>query len=112
MSERPPLVDLPGTARRLRRVLGAIAAAVLVVWIVRSALAGSARPGDLAALAGIGLLAAFVVEVVIVGGAALAGMAEAGARGERLSGPDVALLPPQWRRRLARSPERGRDDAR
>jgi hypothetical protein len=111
VSERPPLLDLPATARRLRRVLVTIAVLVLVAWAVRSVMGGAARLEELAALAGLGLLAAFLVEVVVVGGAALAGMLEAGARGERLSGPDVALLPPQWRRRLARRALRSRDDA-
>lgn len=110
MTERPPLVDLPATARRLRRVLAVLGGLVLAAWIVGSALAGAVRLGDLAALVGLALLVAFVVEVVVVGGAALRGMAEAGARGERLSGPDVALLPPQWRRRLARRPWRSSED--
>lgn len=111
MSERPPLVDLPATARRLRRALAVLGGVVLGAWAVRSALTGAVRLGDLAALAGLGLLVAFVVEVLVVGGAALRGMAEAGARGERLSGPDVALMPPQWRRRLAGHLRRSSDDA-
>ena len=111
MSEHPPLVDLPATARRLRRVLAVLGAGVLGAWAVRSAMVGAVRLGDLAALIGLALLVAFVVEVVVVGGAALGGMAEAGARGERLSGPDVALLPPKWRRRPARRHRGSGDDA-
>lgn len=110
MSDRPPVVDLPATARRLRRLLVGIGATVLAVWLVRALTIGAARPSDLAALVGLGLLVAFLVEVVVVGGAALAGLLEAGARGDRLSGPDVTLLPPQWRRRLARRRRRSHDD--
>ena len=40
-----------------------------------------------------------VVEFVVVGGSALRGMLRAGERGERLSGRDVMLLPPQVRRK-------------
>ena len=110
LDERPPVIDLATTARRLGRVLAAIGVVVLAVWVVRSTIAGAARPRELAELVGFGLVAAFVVEVVVVGGAAMRGLLAAGARGDRLSGPDVALLPPQWRRRLRRRPWH-RDDA-
>lgn len=45
------------------------------------------------------LLATVVVEVAITCTSALSGMLRAGERGDRLARPDVALLPPQVRRR-------------
>jgi len=97
---RPPVVDWHRTARRLRTVLAAIGVAVAVLWVA----IGVARDGPsarlLAELAGLGLMGAFVVEVVVVGGAAVRGMLAAGERGDRLARGDVSLLPPQVGRRL------------
>lgn len=94
-----PLVDWGRTGRRMRRVALVLAGLVLLVWIVVG-LAGDGgfRLRALGELAGLALLAAFIAEVVIVGGAALGGMLRAGERGERLAGSDVSLLPPQLRR--------------
>lgn len=102
MTARPPVVDHAAVARRLRRALVVIGTVVLAAWLVAAVRSGGAALADLAGLVGLGLVAAFAVELVVVGGAALRGLLEAGARGDRLSSPDVALTPPQWRRRLAR----------
>jgi hypothetical protein len=100
----PPLgiVDWHRTARRLRWQLGVILAVVVVAWLVLGVRAGGPTLRSLAELTGLGVLAAIVAEIVVVGGAALRGMLAAGARGDRLASSDVALLPPQVRRRLAR----------
>jgi hypothetical protein len=93
------VVDWSSTARRLRRSLATIAVLVLVGWLVLGAVAGALDVRLLAELVGLGLLASFLVEVVVVGGGAVRGMLQAGERGERLSGGDVSLLPPQVTRR-------------
>lgn len=90
-----PIVDWGRTARRLRTSLLVILSVVLLVWAVPALLGGGWRWGRLGELVGLGLLAAFVVEVVVVGGSAVAGMLRAGARGDRLAQGDVSLLPPQ-----------------
>jgi hypothetical protein len=95
----PGVVDWPRTIGRLRRSLAAIAVIVVVAWLVMGAVAGALDARLLAELAGLGLLASFLVEVVVVGGGALRGMLRAGERGDRLSGGDVSLLPPQVTRR-------------
>lgn len=81
-------------------MLGAIGAAIVVVWLVVGALRGGPTLRLLGELVGFGLLSAFVVEVVVVGGSALRGMLLAGERGDRLAGADVSLLPPQVSRRF------------
>jgi hypothetical protein len=100
----PPLgvVDWQRTARRLRRQLGVILALVVVAWLVLGIQGDGPTLRSLGELAGLGVLAAIAAEIVVVGGAALRGMFAAGARGDRLASSDVALLPPQVRRRLAR----------
>lgn len=98
----PPIVDWGRTARRLRTTLAAILAVVVVSWLVVGLLGDGPRLGTLAELVGFGLLAAFVAEVVLVGGSAVRGMLTAGSRGERLASPDVTLLPPQLDRRRRR----------
>lgn len=96
-----PLIDFVRTARRLGTAVGVIGALVLVTWTVL-VVTGDAPLRLLAELAGLGLLGAFVVEVVVVGGSALRGMLDAGERGERLAAPDVSLVPPQLLRRRSR----------
>jgi len=96
----PPLVDLPRTARRLRRWLGLLAGGVPIAWLAGGAVRGSLELARLAELAGVAVLLALLIELVVVGGAALRGALRAGARGERLAAPDVTLLPPQVRARL------------
>lgn len=93
------LIDWTRTALRLRRILLALGAVVLVVFVVLSIAEGAFRPSRLGELVGFALLLAFGIEVVVVGGSALRGMLTAGERGERLASADVGLLPPQVIRR-------------
>lgn len=97
-SPLPPIVDWTATFRRFRRGLALVAAGVLVVWLALTVAGGGADLRLLGELVGFGLLVAFVVEVVVIGGAAVRGLLIAGERGERLARPDVSLLPPQLRR--------------
>jgi hypothetical protein len=94
----PPIVDWQRTARRLRTILLVIGAIVLAVWLGVGLLGDGLRLRLLGELVGIGLLVAFVAEVVVVGGSAVRGLLVAGERGHRLSLWDVSLIPPQLRR--------------
>lgn len=96
-----PLVDFRRTARRLAVAVAAIGVVVLATWIVLVVTTG-APLRLLGELAGLGLLGAFAVEVVVVGGSAVRGMLTAGERGERLASSDVSLVPPQLLRRRGR----------
>ncbi len=87
------------TAHRLRRILLGLSAVIVITFVLVSAARGSVEVLLLAELLGLGLLVAFGIEVVVVGGAALRAMLTAGERGERLAGHDVGLLPPQVLRR-------------
>jgi len=93
--EVEPIVDWARTARRLRRQMLVIGAIVVVAWVVVGLTRDALTVRLLAELAGAGVLLSVVAEFVVVGGAALRGMLRAGERGERLSGSDVSLLPPQ-----------------
>ncbi len=95
----PSVVDFPRTIRRLRVSLTAIGALVLIGWTVGGAIGDGWSLRLLAELFGLGLFAAFAVEVFVVGGSAARGMLQAGARGDRLAGDDVSILPPQLTRR-------------
>jgi hypothetical protein len=97
-----PLVDYPRTARRLRRSLALLSGATLVAWLIGGLLGDGPDVAGLVALAGVAVLLALFVEVVVVGGAAVGGALRAGGRGERLASADVSLVPPQLRRRRAR----------
>lgn len=97
----PSILDFRRTARRLAVAVGVIGVLVVAAWVAL-ALTTGAPLRLLAELAGLGLLAAFVVEVVVVGGSALRGMLAAGERGERLAASDVSLVPPQLLRRRRR----------
>ncbi len=95
-----PVVDFAATARRLRRSLLVLGCVVLIAWpLVGEVRSVGLSAGLLGELVGWALLAAFVIEAVIAGGAALRGMFRAGARGDRLAARDVSMLPPQLRRR-------------
>ena len=83
-------------------VLAAVGTSVVLAWLVLGVRAGGLDPGLLGELVGIGLLVAFVLEAVIVGGSAVRGLFAAGARGDRLASRDVSLLPPQLTRRRDR----------
>ena len=92
---RASVVDWRRTARRLRNLLAAIGIVVLVLWVTIGVARGGPTARLLAELVGLGLLGAFVVEVVVVGGSSLRGMLAAGERGDRLARGDVSLVPPQ-----------------
>jgi hypothetical protein len=100
--QRPPVVDFDRTLRRLRISLSAIAVLVVLGWLVGGALGDGWSWRLLAELIGLGLLAGFAVEFVVVGGSAAKGMLNAGERGDRLAAADVSLLPPQLSRRRRR----------
>ena len=97
-----PIVDWRRTAHRLRRVLVVIAVGVVALWVGLGIAGDGFGLARLAELAGLGLLLAFVAEVVVVGGSAVRGMLAAGERGDRLASADVSLLPPQLTRRRRR----------
>lgn len=90
-----PIVDFARAARRLRASALVLGAAAVVGWLVAGVVGDGVRLADLGGWIGAALLGMFLVEVVVVGGSALAGMLRAGDRGERLAGGDVGLLPPQ-----------------
>ena len=93
------LVDWRRTALRVRRSVLVLGALVVLGWLVTGLLGDGLRLGALGGWVGLGMAVLFVVEVVVVGGAAVRGMLRAGAEGERLAGSDVGLLPTRWRRR-------------
>lgn len=98
-SETPPLIDWGRTARRLRRVVLALAVVVIVGWVAIGITSDAGfRLRVLGEMTGLAVLVAIAAEVVIVGSVALTGLLRAGERGERLAGSDVSLLPPQVRR--------------
>lgn len=96
------LVDHARLGRRLRRWLALLVVATLVAWLIGGVLGDGLALHDLAGLAGVAVLLALLVEVFIVGGAAVAAALRAGERGERLAAPDVSLVPPQVAARLRR----------
>jgi hypothetical protein len=98
-TDAPPIVDWRRTARRLRAVLVVIALVVVVAWIVEGVIGDGVSLRRLGEFTGLGLLVAFVAEVVVVGGSAVRGLLAAGQRGHRLARGDVGLLPPQLQRR-------------
>lgn len=97
--EAPVLVDWALAGRRLRRSAVALLSAALVAWLAVGVWSGGPRLADVWGYVGLALAGMFVAEIVIVGGSAARGMLRAGARGERLAGGDVGLLPPQLTRR-------------
>ena len=91
------LVDWGRTGRRVRTSVVTLTALVLVAWVGLSLAGGGFDPGTLGGLVGLAIAGLFVIELVVVGGAALRGMLRAGERGERLSSRGVGLLPPRIR---------------
>lgn len=91
------LVDWGRTGRRVRTSVVVLTGGVLVVWAVLSLVGGGFDPGTLGGLIGLAMAGMFVIELVVIGGAALRGMLRAGERGERLSSRGVGLLPPRIR---------------
>jgi hypothetical protein len=107
-ADRAPIVDWPRAGRRLRIsavVIGAIVAGgSLVTWLA----AGTPEVGTW--LFG-GLVAMFIVELVVVGGSAVGGMLRAGERGHRLARGDVSLLPATARRVRRIEPTTGEQES-
>jgi cation transporter-like permease len=96
------IIDHERIARRLRRWLVLLLAATLVAWLVGGLIGDGPTLRGLTGLLGVAVLLALLVEIVVVGGAAVRGALRAGARGDRLAAPDVMLLPPQVASRLRR----------
>jgi hypothetical protein len=96
------LIDHARLASRLRRWLVLLLAATLLAWLIGGALDGGPTLQGLAGLFGVALLLALLVEVLVVGGAAVGAALRAGERGERLASSDVSLIPPQVAARLRR----------
>lgn len=99
MSDRPidraPVVDWARAGRRL----GTSAAVIGVIVATGSLLTWLAAVGpEVGTWLFGGLVAMFIVELVVVGGSAVAGMLRAGERGHRLARGDVSLLPASQRR--------------
>jgi len=101
------LVDYERTARRLRRSLGLLCVATIVLWLVGGLVSDGLSLRGLVELSGVALLLALLVEFLVVGGAAVGGALRAGGRGERLSSEDVRLVPPQLQGRLGGFSRRG-----
>jgi hypothetical protein len=101
------LIDHARLGRRLRRWLALLVVATLVAWLVGGVLGDGPTLRGLAGLAGVAVLLALLVEVFIVGGAAVAAALRAGERGERLASADVSLVPPQVAARLRGRRARG-----
>jgi branched-subunit amino acid transport protein len=95
------LVDHARIGRRLRSWLAFLSVATLAAWLGGGLLGDGPTLRGLAGLAGVAVLLALLVEVLVVGGAAVGAALRAGARGERLAAADVTLVPPQLRRRRA-----------
>jgi hypothetical protein len=89
------IIDHERIARRLRRWLVLLLAATLVAWLVGGLIGDGPTLRGLTGLLGVAVLLALLVEVVVVGGAAVRGALRAGARGDRLSASDVMLLQPE-----------------
>jgi hypothetical protein len=96
------LIDHARIGRRLRRWLVLLVLATLSAWLIGGVLGDGPTLRGLAGLVGVAVLLALLVEVFIVGGAAVAAALRAGERGERLAAPDVSLVPPQVAARLRR----------
>lgn len=89
------LVDWGRTGRRVRASVLVLTALVLLAWVVVSLAGDGFDLATLGGLVGLAFIVLFVVELVVVGGAALRGMLRAGERGERLSSEGVGLFPPR-----------------
>lgn len=101
-AEPQGLVDWGRVGRRIGVTAAVTVGGCLVLWLVTGLLGDGLTAGALGGWLGLGVGVLFVAEVVFVGGAALRGMLRAGARGDRLAGGDVGILPPQLRRRRPR----------
>lgn len=103
----PPLepgaiVDWAIIGRRLRLSAVALLGLAVAAWVVAGLAHGAVRVVDLWGYVGLAFVGMFIAELVFVGGSAVRGMLRVGARGERLAGSDVGLLPTQVLRRSER----------
>lgn len=89
------LVDWGRTGRRVGTSVAVLAAGVLLAWVVLSLRGNGFEARTLGGLLGLATGVLFIIELVVVGGAALRGMLRAGERGERLASRGVGLLPPR-----------------
>ena len=96
------ILDHARIARRLRRWLVLLLIATLAAWLIGGLVGDGPTLRGLTGLLGVAVLLALFVEIVVVGGAAVAGALRAGARGHRLAASDVTLLPPQVAARFRR----------
>jgi len=96
------IIDHAGVARRLRRWLVLLLLGTIGAWLVGGRVGDGPTLSGLAGLLGVAVLLALLVEVLVVGGAAVAGALRAGERGHRLAASDVTLLPPQLAGRFRR----------
>jgi len=96
------IIDHARIARRLRRWLVLLLVATLAAWLLGGIAGGGLTLRGLTGLLGVAVLLALLIEIVVVGGAAVGGALRAGERGHRLAADDVALLPPQLAARFRR----------
>ena len=97
-----PLIDWGRVGRRMGWSAAVLGGLTLLVWLFVGLSRGGPSLGDLGGYIGLALGAMFVVELVVVGGAAVRALLRAGERGDRLARGDVGLLPPQLARWLGR----------
>ncbi len=91
------IVDWERTGRRVRRSALVIGVLVLVVWLVTGLTGEGLTLAGLGGWVGFGLGAMVFAELIVVGTAAMQAERRAARQGERLSRPDVGLLPPRVR---------------
>lgn len=96
------IIDHAGIARRLRRWSVLLLGATFAAWLLGGVVGDGLTLRGLTGLLGVAVLLAVFVEIVVVGGAAVAGALRAGERGHRLAADDVTLLPPQLAARVRR----------
>ena len=103
--EQQPLVDFDATARRIRQSVLVIGSAVVVLWLVVGLVTGGPTLGLAGWVLG-GLVVMFLVEVWVVGGSP--SWDAPGGAGRTPGGDDVAIIPPQLRRRTRPAATSGR----
>lgn len=97
-----PLIDWSRVGRRMGWSAAVLGALTLFTWLGVGLARGGLSLGDLGGYVGLALGIMFLVELVVVGGAAVRALLRAGKRGDRLAQRDVGLLPPQVSRWIGR----------